>query len=109
MGRVFGTDGVRGLANAELTAELALDLAFAAACVLSDATDGRRPTAVVARDTRASGEFLEAAVVAGLAAAGVDVRRIGGAPTPEAAFRTDASEADLRVLSSATHNPMREP
>jgi phosphoglucosamine mutase len=106
MGRVFGTDGVRGLANAELTAELALDLAFAAACVLSDATGGRRPTAVVARDTRASGEFLEAAVVAGLAAAGVDVRRIGVAPTPEAAFLTDAWEADFGVMISASHNPM---
>jgi phosphoglucosamine mutase len=106
MGRVFGTDGVRGLANAELTAELALDLAFAAACVLSDRSDGRRPTAVVARDTRASGEFLEAAVVAGLAAAGVDVQRIGVAPTPEAAFLTDAWNADFGVMISASHNPM---
>jgi phosphoglucosamine mutase len=106
MGRVFGTDGVRGLANAELTAELALDLAFAAACVLSDRSDGRRPRAVVARDTRASGEFLEAAVVAGLAAAGVDVQRIGVAPTPEAAFLTDAWDADFGVMISASHNPM---
>jgi len=106
MGRVFGTDGVRGLANAELTAELALDLAFAAACVLSDRSDGRRPTAVVARDTRASGEFLEAAVVAGIAAAGVDVKRVGVAPTPEAAFLTDAWDADFGVMISASHNPM---
>lgn len=106
MGRIFGTDGVRGLANDELTAELALDLAFAAACVLSDRADGRRPTAVVARDTRASGEFLEAAVVAGVAAAGVDVHRIGVAPTPEAAFLTDAWNADFGVMISASHNPM---
>ncbi|HKY56578.1 MAG TPA: phosphoglucosamine mutase [Aeromicrobium sp.] len=106
MGRVFGTDGVRGLANAELTAELALDLAFAAACVLSDRAGGRRPSAVVARDTRASGEFLEAAVVAGLAAAGVDVQRVGVAPTPEAAFLTDAWNADFGVMISASHNPM---
>jgi phosphoglucosamine mutase len=106
MGRVFGTDGVRGLANAELTAELALDLAFAAACVLSDRAGGRRPTAVVARDTRASGEFLEAAVVAGLAAAGVDVQLVGVAPTPEAAFLTDAWDADFGVMISASHNPM---
>jgi phosphoglucosamine mutase len=106
MGRVFGTDGVRGLANAELSAELALDLAFAAARVLSDRSDGRRPTAVVARDTRASGEFLEAAVVAGLAAAGVDVQRVGVAPTPEAAFLTDAWDADFGVMISASHNPM---
>ncbi|HJR88555.1 MAG TPA: phosphoglucosamine mutase [Aeromicrobium sp.] len=106
MGRVFGTDGVRGLANAELTAELALDLAFAAACVLADRSDGRRPTAVVARDTRASGEFLEAAVIAGLAAAGVDAKRIGVAPTPEAAFLTEAWDADFGVMISASHNPM---
>jgi len=106
MGRVFGTDGVRGLANAELTAELALDLAFAAACVLSAPVDDRRPSAVVARDTRASGEFLEAAVIAGLAAAGVDVLRVGVAPTPEAAFLTDAWNADFGVMISASHNPM---
>jgi phosphoglucosamine mutase len=106
MGRVFGTDGVRGLANAELTAELALDLAFAAACVLSDPAADWRPSAVVARDTRASGEFLEAAVIAGLAAAGVDVLRVGVAPTPEAAFLTDAWNADFGVMISASHNPM---
>jgi len=106
VGRVFGTDGVRGLANDELTAELALDLAFAAAGVLSDRSGGRRPTAVVARDTRASGEFLESAVVAGLAAAGVDVQRVGVAPTPEAAFLTDAWNADFGVMISASHNPM---
>ncbi|HUS20908.1 MAG TPA: phosphoglucosamine mutase [Aeromicrobium sp.] len=106
MGRVFGTDGVRGLANAELSAELALDLAFAAACVLTKDSPDRRPTAVVARDTRASGEFLEAAVVAGLAAAGVDVQRVGVAPTPEAAFLTDAWDADFGVMISASHNPM---
>jgi phosphoglucosamine mutase len=106
MGRVFGTDGVRGLANAELTAELALNLAFAAACVLGDRTDGRRPTAVVARDTRASGEFLEAAVISGVAAAGVDVHRVGILPTPGAAFLTDALDADFGVMISASHNPM---
>ena len=75
MGRLFGTDGVRGLANRDVTAELAVDLAVAAAHVLGDvgAFDGHRPSAVVGRDTRASGEFLEAAVVAGLASAGVVV------------------------------------
>ena len=80
-GRLFGTDGVRGLANRDLTAELALSLAASAAHVLGDAgalaPDGSRPTAVVARDPRASGEFLEAAVVAGLASAGVDVLLAG--------------------------------
>ena len=110
MGRLFGTDGVRGLANADLTAELALDLAVAAAHVLGDvgAFAGRagRPVAVVGRDTRASGEFLEAAVVAGLASAGVDVWRVGALPTPAVAFLTGALDADLGVMLSASHNPM---
>ncbi|HUP99824.1 MAG TPA: phosphoglucosamine mutase [Aeromicrobium sp.] len=106
MGRVFGTDGVRGIANAELTAELALDLAFAAAHVLGEQGGARRPLAVVARDPRASGEFLEAAVVAGLASAGVDVHRVGILPTPAAAFLTEATDADFGVMISASHNPM---
>ncbi|MFT3969457.1 MAG: phosphoglucosamine mutase [Micropruina sp.] len=108
MARLFGTDGVRGRANAELTAELALDLAVAAAHVLGEAGvfEGRRPFAVVGRDTRASGEFLEAAVVAGLASAGVDVIRLGVVPTPGVAYLTGAMDADLGVMLSASHNPM---
>ena len=108
MGRLFGTDGVRGLANRELTAELALDLAVAAAQVLrgEGSLDGPRPTAVVGRDSRASGEFLEAAVVAGLASAGVDVLLVGVVPTPAVAFLTDRQGADLGVMLSASHNPM---
>ena len=108
MGRLFGTDGVRGLANRDITAELALDLSVAAAHVLGDvgAFAGHRPTAVVGRDTRASGEFLEAAVVAGLASAGVDVTVLGVVPTPGVAFLTDALGADLGVMLSASHNPM---
>ncbi len=108
MARLFGTDGVRGRANAELTAELALDLAVAAAQVLGEAGvfEGRRPFAVVGRDTRASGEFLEAAVVAGLASAGVDVIRLGVVPTPGVAYLTGALDADLGVMLSASHNPM---
>jgi phosphoglucosamine mutase len=108
MGRHFGTDGVRGTANQELTAELALDLAVAAAHVLGEAGvfEGRRPIAVVGRDTRASGEFLEAAVVAGLASAGVDVIRLGVIPTPGVAYLTAALQADLGVMLSASHNPM---
>ncbi|KWX03728.1 phosphoglucosamine mutase [Carbonactinospora thermoautotrophica] len=107
MGRFFGTDGVRGVANRDLTAELALDLAVAAAHVLGDAGafEGHRPTAVVGRDPRASGEFLEAAVVAGLASAGVDVLRAGVVPTPAVAYLTDALGADLGVMLSASHNP----
>jgi phosphoglucosamine mutase len=108
MGRLFGTDGVRGLANRDLTAELALDLAVAAAHVLADAGAfaGHRPRAVVGRDPRASGEFLEAAVVAGLASAGVDVLRVGVLPTPAVAYLTDRLDADLGVMLSASHNPM---
>ena len=108
MARLFGTDGVRGLANRDVTAELALDLAVAAAHVLGDAGafEGHRPKAVVGRDPRASGEFLEAAVVAGLASAGVDVIRVGVVPTPAVAFLTAHVQADLGVMLSASHNAM---
>ncbi|MER5971905.1 phosphoglucosamine mutase [Streptomyces sp. NPDC002055] len=108
MVRLFGTDGVRGVANADLTAELALGLSVAAAHVLAEAGtfEGHRPTAVVGRDPRASGEFLEAAVVAGLASAGVDVLRVGVLPTPAVAYLTGALGADLGVMLSASHNPM---
>ena len=99
MARLFGTDGVRGLANADLTPELALALASSAARLLG----ARR--AVVGRDTRASGELLEAAVVAGLASAGCSVERLGVVPTPGVAFLT-AGRADLGVMLSASHNPM---
>ncbi len=108
MGRIFGTDGVRGLANRDLTAELALDLSVAAAHVLGDvgAFAGHRPSAVVGRDPRASGEFLSAAVVAGLASAGVDVLDVGVLPTPAVAFLTAELGADLGAVISASHNPM---
>ncbi|MFK4067468.1 phosphoglucosamine mutase [Streptomyces sp. NPDC029674] len=108
MGRLFGTDGVRGVANADLTAELALGLSVAAAHVLAEAGtfEGHRPVAVVGRDPRASGEFLEAAVVAGLASAGVDVLRVGVLPTPAVAHLTGALGADLGVMLSASHNAM---
>ncbi|HLU96077.1 MAG TPA: phosphoglucosamine mutase [Thermobifida alba] len=106
MTRLFGTDGVRGLAGRDLTAGLALELAIAAAQVLPErgSTD-RRPLAVVGRDPRASGEFLEAAVVAGLASAGVDVVRLGVLPTPAVAFLTGELGADFGVMLSASHNP----
>jgi phosphoglucosamine mutase len=106
--RLFGTDGVRGIANRDLTAELALQLSFAAAHVLgsSRGSGTGRSLAVVGRDPRASGEFLEAAVVAGLASAGVDVCRVGVLPTPGVAFLTAADGADFGVMISASHNPM---
>lgn len=110
MTRIFGTDGVRGLANGKLTAELALDLGVAAARVLvehEEYGEGRpRPLAVVGRDTRISGQFLEHAVVAGLASAGVDVLRLRVLPTPGVAYFTDALGADVGVVISASHNPM---
>ncbi|HEX3002590.1 MAG TPA: phosphoglucosamine mutase [Angustibacter sp.] len=108
MARLFGTDGVRGVANRDVTAELALDLSVAAAHVLADlgAFAGHRPFAVVGRDPRASGEFLSAAVVAGLASAGVDVLDVGVLPTPAVAFLTAARGADLGVMLSASHNAM---
>lgn len=113
MARLFGTDGVRGLANGEtLTASLALDLAVSAARVLIAHDDfsarhaSGRPLAVVGRDTRVSGQFLEAAVVSGLASAGVDVIDLGVIPTPGIAYLTDAMDADLGVVITASHNPM---
>ena len=115
MGRLFGTDGVRGVAGRDLTARLAMDVAVAGAGVLSGTAlsgapdDGRvpsrRPLAVVGRDPRTSGEFLEAAVVAGLASAGVDVLRLGVLPTPAVAYLTGALDADFGVMLSASHNP----
>jgi phosphoglucosamine mutase len=107
--RLFGTDGVRGVAGYDLTARLAMDLSQAAAQVLSrSAGQKTRPVAVVGRDPRASGEFLEAAVVAGLAGAGVDVLRLGVLPTPGVAFLADALAADFGVVISASHNPAED-
>jgi len=106
MGRLFGTDGVRGVANRELTAELALALGAAAARRLTDSRSGRRRVAVVGRDPRASGEMLEAAVIAGLTSAGVDALRAGVLPTPAVAHLTSAYDADFGVMISASHNPM---
>ena len=109
MSRLFGTDGVRGLANGEvITADLALALAQAAARVLRDpeGLQGHRPVAVVGRDPRASGEFLSAAVVAGLASSGIDVLDAGVVPTPAVAFLTAELHADFGVMLSASHNAM---
>jgi len=112
MGRLFGTDGVRGVAGEDLTGQLVMDLAAAAAGMLQEmraatasTSNGGRLVAVVGRDPRASGEFLEAAVVAGLAGAGVDVLRLGVIPTPGVAYLTAALGADLGVMLSASHNP----
>ncbi|HLS78312.1 MAG TPA: phosphoglucosamine mutase [Nocardia sp.] len=104
MGRLFGTDGVRGLANESLSPELALRVAGAAAQALGR---GRtRPLALVGRDPRASGEMLEAAVTAGLTAAGMNVLSVGVLPTPAVAYLTGLYDACLGVMISASHNPM---
>ncbi|MBV9795704.1 MAG: phosphoglucosamine mutase [Actinobacteria bacterium] len=108
MGRLFGTDGVRGEAGTDLTARLALDLSVAAAQVLGPDATHQRPVAVVGRDPRTSGEFLEAAVVAGLASAGVDVLRLGVLPTPGVAYLAKALDADFGVVLSASHNPAKD-
>jgi phosphoglucosamine mutase len=110
-GRLFGTDGVRGLANGLLTAELATNLGVAAAQVLGERGEfsshkSDRPFAIVGRDPRASGEFLQSAISAGLASAGVDVIDVGILPTPAVAFLTDLTGADLGVMLSASHNAM---
>ena len=106
MGRLFGTDGVRGVANRDLTAELALALGAAAARRLAATGRATRRVAVVGRDPRASGEMLEAAVIAGLTSEGVDALRVGVLPTPAVAYLTGAYDADFGVMISASHNPM---
>lgn len=108
MARLFGTDGVRGLANRDLTAELTVDLAVAAAHVLRAEGEfaGHRPRAIIGRDPRASGEFLAAATMAGLASAGVDVYDAGVLPTPAIAFLIADYGVDLGAMLSASHNAM---
>ncbi len=106
MGRLFGTDGIRGVANRELTAELALALGAAAARRLASSGEPGRRVAVIGRDPRASGEMLEAAVIAGLTSQGVDALRVGVLPTPAVAYLTGAYDADFGVMISASHNPM---
>jgi phosphoglucosamine mutase len=106
MGRLFGTDGIRGLANGDLTPELAMAVAVASARVLSEVDRSHPPLVVVGRDPRASGEMLEAAVVAGLASAGANVIRVDVLPTPGVAYLTAETRADFGVMLSASHNPM---
>lgn len=111
MGRLFGTDGVRGLANGDLTAKLALELAQAAASVLTKGrhaddlrSRGLRPRAVIARDPRVSGQFLSSAVAAGLASSGIDVLDAGVLPTPAVALLVRDASLDFGVMVSASHN-----
>jgi phosphoglucosamine mutase len=111
VGQLFGTDGVRGLANGDLTAHMALGLAQAAASVLTQGRHadeiksmGRRPRAVIGRDPRVSGDFLSAAVASGLASSGIDVLDAGVIPTPAIAFLVRDADLDFGVMVSASHN-----
>ena len=104
MGRIFGTDGVRGVANGDLTPELAMNLGRAAGMVVEEAT-GRRPTFLVGKDTRISSDMLESAMAAGLCSAGADVVLLGVVPTPAVAFLVTRYGADAGVMLSASHNP----
>jgi phosphoglucosamine mutase len=107
MARLFGTDGVRGLANRDITADSALKIAQAAAIVLGkeSRSRGQKPKAVIGRDPRISGEFLAAAISAGLSSSGIDVFDAGVLPTPAVAFLTADLDADFGVMISASHNP----
>ena len=104
MGRLFGTDGVRGIANTELTCELAMEIGRAAASILSDGLH-RRPTFVIGSDTRASSDMLGSAIIAGLCSVGADVVQLGVVPTPAVAYLVGKYKADAGVMISASHNP----
>ena len=104
MARLFGTDGVRGVAGRELTASLAMEVGAAAAMVLAAETN-KKPLVIIGRDTRASGDLLEAAAAAGLCAVGADVLLLGVVPTPAVAYLVQRYRADAGVMLSASHNP----
>ena len=103
MARLFGTDGVRGVANTELTPELAMALGKAGACVLTE--PGKRPLILIAKDTRISGDMLEDAISAGILSMGGDVIKAGVLPTPGVAYMVRKLHADAGVVISASHNP----
>ena len=105
MGRLFGTDGARGVANTELTCELAMQIGRAAALVLTESAGGRRPVVMIGKDTRASGDMLEGALTAGLCSVGADVILLGVVPTPAVAYMVTTHHADAGVMISASHNP----
>ena len=104
MGRLFGTDGVRGIANGTLTCELAMNIGKAAAIVLTE-QGSRRPRFLIGKDTRISGDMLECAIASGLCSVGADVMLLGEIPTPAVAFLVRKYEYDAAVMISASHNP----
>lgn len=105
MGRLFGTDGARGVANTELTPELAMKIGRAAAMVLIESGDNR-PKVLIGADTRISGDMLKAALTAGLCSVGADVLDLGIVPTPAVAFLVKEYGYDAGVMISASHNPL---
>ncbi|HHX02465.1 MAG TPA: phosphoglucosamine mutase [Firmicutes bacterium] len=107
MARLFGTDGVRGVANKELTPELALQLGRAGAVVLAEKAR-RRPKVLIGKDTRISGDMLEAALIAGTTSTGADVYLLGVVPTPAVAYLTKLLKADAGIMISASHNPVED-
>lgn len=108
MGKYFGTDGVRGVANLELTPELAFRLGRCGGYVLTNNQSDQRPKVIIGRDTRISGHMLEAALVAGLLSIGIEVMRLGVISTPGVAYLTRALGADAGVMISASHNPVKD-
>lgn len=104
MGRLFGTDGVRGIANKDLSAEMATNMGVALAMVLRERNPGK-PRVVLGKDTRASSDMLESALAAGLCAGGADVELVGVVPTPAVAYLVTSREAQAGVMISASHNP----
>ena len=105
MGRLFGTDGVRGVANKDLTNELAMKIGMAAAEILLKCAGDQRPTVMIGRDTRASGDMLEAALTAGFCSVGVNVLSVGVVPTPAIAYLVGKYGCEAGVMISASHNP----
>ena len=105
MGRLFGTDGVRGIANKDLTNELAMQIGAAAAYVLLKESKSAKPTVLIGKDTRASGDMLEAALTAGLCAVGCNVLSVGVVPTPAVAYLVGLYECEAGIMISASHNP----
>ena len=103
--RLFGTDGARGVANTELTIELAMNIGRAAAMVLTDSTSGKHPKVIIGKDTRISSDMLEGALIAGLCSVGADVVLLGAVPTPTVAFLVKKYNADAGIMISASHNP----
>lgn len=105
MGRLFGTDGVRGIANQDLTNELAMKIGAAAATVLIRESKSEKPTVLIGKDTRASGDMLEAALTAGFCSVGCNVLSVGVVPTPAVAYLVGLYECEAGVMISASHNP----